>query len=98
MKSFFFASFLTLSSFLSEAKVTSKFGEVPMEELTMKSYARDTSAAAIILFDKGSTALINSQSGMLTYKRHVRIKIFSKEALNDWASVTFSLSEERFPN
>jgi hypothetical protein len=88
MKSFFFASFLTLSSFLAEANVTSKFGEVPMEELTMKSYARDTSAAAIILFDKGSTVLTSLQSGHLTYKRHVRIKIFRKEAFEDWVNVT----------
>ena len=79
-----------------EAKVASKFGEVPKEELTMKSYARDTSAAAIILFDKGSTSLINSQSGALTYKRHVRIKIFRKEALDDWASVTFFVERGTF--
>ena len=79
-----------------EAKADSKFGEVPKEELTMKSYARDSAAAAVILFDKGSTSLTHAQTGMLTYKRHVRIKIFRKEALDNWASVTLFVERGTF--
>jgi len=52
----------------------------------MKSYPADTSAAAIIIFEKGSTILNNEETAYLTYKRHVRIKVFRKEALN-WANV-----------
>jgi len=89
MKAFFLASFLTLSYFSAEAdKGVSKPDEVSREELIMKRYAADTSAAAVIIFDKGSTALTNPQLGLLTYKRHVRIKVFRKEAFDDWASVT----------
>ena len=73
-----------------------KFGEVRKEELTMKSYARDSAAAAVILFDKGSTSLTSLQTGMLTYRRHVRIKIFRKEALDDWATVTFFVERGTF--
>ena len=96
MKFFFFASFLMLSYVWVEAKDVSKFGEVVKEELTMKSYALDSAAAAIILFDKGSTSLTYAQTGVLTYKRHVRIKIFRKEARDDWASVTLFVKRGTF--
>ena len=89
MKSFFITSFLTLLSFLALAhKDPAEFGQVRKADLTMKSYAHDTAAAAVILFDKGSTVLTSLQSGHLTYKRHVRIKIFRKEAFEDWVNVT----------
>jgi hypothetical protein len=52
----------------------------------MKSYPADTSAAAVFIFEKGSTILNNEETAFVTYKRHVRIKIFRKEALN-WANV-----------
>lgn len=97
MKAFFFAPFLLLSCFFAGAHhSTSKFDEVSREELTMKSYDADTSAAAVILFDKGSTALTNPQTGMFTYKRHVKIKIFRKEAVDDWATVTLFASRGTF--
>ena len=63
-----------------------KFGEVSMEELTMKSYRGDTSAAAVILFDKGSTVVTFGATVIVQYRRHVRIKIFDKKAFDKWAN------------
>ena len=97
MKAFVSATLLLLCYFLAEAdKNSSEFGDIRREELTMVNYSTDTSAAAVILFDKGSTALINSQSGHLTYKRHVRIKIFRKEAFDKWASVSLYVERGTF--
>lgn len=89
MKAFLLCPLIVLFFAVAEAHSgSSKFGEVSHDELTMKNYAADTSAAAVIVFDKGSTSLINTSTGYIAYKRHVRIKIFRKEAINDWASVT----------
>ncbi|OFX85680.1 MAG: hypothetical protein A2W99_06135 [Bacteroidetes bacterium GWF2_33_16] len=64
-----------------------KFGKVTEEELTMKYYDRDTSADAVILFDKGELNFFynNFESPkhfQFEFKRFLRIKIFNKNALN----------------
>jgi hypothetical protein len=70
---------------------TSEFGEITMEELQMKKYSPDTSASALILFDKGSSDL-NDQLEVV-YKRHMRIKFFTKASIDDWASRTIYLTK-----
>lgn len=71
---------------LAEAQQPTDFGEVSMKEMTMKSYDQDSSAAAVILFDKGQSNYDLSMNSPLTFKRHVRIKILRKEAFDAWAN------------
>lgn len=84
MRPFFIVLLVSLPSFLVVAqKDVIKFGDVTKGELTMKRYSNDTSAAAVILFDIGSAVLARGTTIPLTYKRHVRIKIFRTEAFGD---------------
>ncbi|MCU0446119.1 MAG: DUF3857 domain-containing protein [Microscillaceae bacterium] len=57
-----------------------KFGKIDPKWFAMKSYAADTGAAAVVLFDVGKT-YFNYNEGrdlFLTHERHCRIKIFKK--------------------
>jgi Domain of Unknown Function with PDB structure (DUF3857) len=53
-----------------------KYGKISEEEIKMTSYEKDPNAPAVVLFDKGYLSWGNF-SGM---ERHIRIKIFKKEA------------------
>lgn len=86
MRLFVVCSLLCLASFAVAQKKDIKFGDVSLSELTMNRYEGDTSAAAVILFDRGSAVLSSAATIPLIYKRHVRIKIFRKEAFDDWAN------------
>ena len=79
---------LTLTSALAQ-KSPIKFGEVPLEELKMTIYDKDSSAAAVILTDYGE-AYITPSTAMLNFERHVRIKILKKEGLK-WADCSIPL-------
>jgi transglutaminase-like putative cysteine protease len=60
-----------------------KFGDIPLEDLKMTTYAPDSSAAAVILCDYGEAYLSLSVAGAkLNFERHVRIKILKKEGLD----------------
>ncbi|HEX6889140.1 MAG TPA: DUF3857 domain-containing protein [Chryseolinea sp.] len=86
MKQFSFTFLLCYGCFLSQAqKEPSKFGEVTMDELKMKTFVSDTSVAAVILFDKGETIMTQGNI-TITFKRHVRIKILKRDALTEWGS------------
>ncbi len=64
-----------------------EFGVVSMEEMKMQSYPPDPSAPAVILFDKGETRINLSSAKGGFFRRHIRIKIFSKQAYDEWANV-----------
>lgn len=71
------------------------FGEIAMADLNMTEYPKDTSAAAVILYNKGYTNLDydkGAEAFMYTYDRHLRIKILDKSGL-DWADYAISLYE-----
>jgi hypothetical protein len=70
---------------------TSDFGKITMEELQMKKYPLDTSASALILFDKGESGL--NEQLQVVYKRHTRIKFFTKASIDTWASRTVYLTK-----
>jgi hypothetical protein len=59
---------------------TDKFGKVSIEELSMKTYEKDTNAAALILFDKGSTTVEPTLG--TKFKRHIRIKILKRDGFD----------------
>jgi hypothetical protein len=84
-----FIFFLLVIPILSNGQ-TSDFGKITIEELKMKNYPLDTPASALILFDKGACDL-NDQL-QVVYKRHVRVKFFTKSSIDEWASRTLYLT------
>jgi hypothetical protein len=78
---------LLLATFQATAQKQPKFGDIPIEDLTMTSYPADTSAAAVILSDYGTSTIEYSQSQgfKLRFQRTKRIKILQKSGL-DWAN------------
>lgn len=65
-----------------------KYGKVTDEELKMKSYAKDTSAAAVVLVDYGRSffTVVNDKM-KVNFERVLRIKVLKKSGY-DWANVT----------
>lgn len=70
----------------AQKKQLPAFGEITMEELEMKFHPVDSGAAALILFDKGDCSLDVSLDVQI--KRHFRIKFFTREAIDEWATIT----------
>jgi transglutaminase-like putative cysteine protease len=77
---------------LSAQKAPVKFGDVAMADMTMTSYANDTSATAVILADFGqSTISYNQSTGFnLQFERIKRIKILTTNGLS-WADFSIPL-------
>jgi hypothetical protein len=68
-----------------------KFGVIPLEDLKMTVYAKDSSASAVVLADYGEAYItVNTVSAVLNFERHVRIKILKKEGLK-WADASVPL-------
>lgn len=73
----------------SAQKEPIKFGDIPLEDLQMVTYDKDTSAVAVILADFGD-ARVAPYQGKLIYERHMRIKILKAEGMS-WADVSIPL-------
>lgn len=85
--------FLLLLPLISHAqKLPIKFGDVPMEQLSMTTYQADTSASAVILTDFGESIIQYDESNGFTlqFERITRIKILTKDGL-DWANFSIPL-------
>jgi hypothetical protein len=69
-----------------------RFEKVSEEELSMKAYANDTTAEAVILFDDGNSYFTyDSEKGFyLTNERFVRIKILKQSGV-DWGNFNIDL-------
>ncbi len=69
-----------------------KVGDIPMEDMKMTVYSKDTSAAAVILADYGDSKIsYNQTTGFsLTFERITRIKILKKEGY-EWANFEIPL-------
>ncbi len=62
-----------------------------MEEMKMTRYDKDTSAAAVVLFDYGEAYISTTVNNIsLNFERQVRIKILKREGL-EWADVAIRL-------
>ena len=85
----FMAIFIQIS-FAQKAPI--KFGEIPLEDLKMVRFDKDSSASALVLTDFGQSSLIYSQSEGFTllFERITRIKILSKDGF-DWATFRIPL-------
>ena len=75
-----------LQVFSQSIPVNKRFGKVSMEEVAMTSYPKDTSAAAVVLYEKADIMLDMDANGrfVLITDRHVRVKVLKEEGL-DWA-------------
>lgn len=92
MKALIVSLALGLICFVSTAqKPPVKFGDISMEDMTMRFYERDSSASAVVLVDYGE-AYIREAGGVadMTFERHVRIKILKAEG-KDWANAIIPL-------
>jgi hypothetical protein len=72
---------LLLFSFntLAQKPAPIEFGKVSMEDLKMKSYAKDTTAEAVVLCDYGENFYsFTGNNPEIIHRRHVRIKILKK--------------------
>jgi Domain of Unknown Function with PDB structure (DUF3857) len=69
-----------------------KFGDIPMEDIKMTVYAKDSSAVAIVLADFGeSTMDYSTEKGFsLNFERITRIKIIKKEGF-EWGNFSVPL-------
>ena len=72
-------------------KAPFKFGEIPLDEMTMTIYDKDSSAAAVILMDYGQAFItVNTTEAVMNFERHTRIKILNNEGLV-WANASILL-------
>jgi hypothetical protein len=55
-----------------------EFGKIPMEDLQMKVYAKDSSAEAVVLCDYGEYSYSFGDYPSVIYRHHIRIKILKK--------------------
>lgn len=60
-----------------------KFGKIEKSDLEMQVYEKDTSASAVILYEKGKSEIRYDQNNgwYLDFEKHVRIKILKKEGV-----------------
>jgi Domain of Unknown Function with PDB structure (DUF3857) len=80
-------SLLISSSVLAQKTLPIEFGKIPLEDLQMKTYAKDSSAEAVVLCDYGDYYYtFGDNYPYIIYKRHVRIKILKKSGF-DRASI-----------
>jgi len=75
---------MALVSFSAVAqKSPVKFGNIPMEDMKMTVYPKDSSAEAVVLFDYGVAYITDdARTVNLYFERHVRIKVLKKEGLH----------------
>lgn len=86
-------SILLISTIILNAqKAPVKFGDVSIDQIKMKMYPKDSSAAAVILVDYGqSTIEYNQIKGFqLVYERITRIKVLTKDGL-EWGDFSIPL-------
>ncbi|MCA0229383.1 MAG: DUF3857 domain-containing protein [Bacteroidetes bacterium] len=73
--------FYSLCLVAQNSEVT--FGEVPLEDIEMKAYPKDSTAEALVLYSFGETSFsFRNQTFYLTFKYHGRIKILKKSGLD----------------
>lgn len=92
MKHYLFLSILILCTIPAFAQFKNgfSFGGITYEELGMKTYSRDTGAHSVVLNEFGEAYIDNDGENNLLLEYQVRIKILSKQGL-DQANFEISL-------
>ncbi|GAB3530430.1 hypothetical protein GCM10027443_11010 [Pontibacter brevis] len=83
----FLLFFLFCGSWSEGWAQAAKFGKIDEAELAMRTYDKDTSAAAVILSDYGYTSFNLTGELQVVTQRHMRIKILKKSGY-DWANIS----------
>ncbi|MBU8892015.1 MAG: DUF3857 domain-containing protein [Bacteroidales bacterium] len=83
-KLFYLLLLILISTQLIAESPVKKFGKFSKEELSFSTFKKDSSAEAVILFDKGRAYFnyIEPYGFRLMFDRHVRIKILKKSGFN----------------
>lgn len=79
--SFVFFIFFSINGEDAQCQEKFKFGKVSIEELEMKSYANDTSANAVVLYEEGYTSFFFTDDFVLQTEITERIKILKQEGV-----------------
>lgn len=76
-----FFAITSIETFAQTIPVNGKYGKVSTEEVEMQTYALDTSAVALVLYDKEFKSINLDASGVLrlTTEKQVRIKVLKEE-------------------
>jgi hypothetical protein len=87
---FFLFLFAALPGVAQKAPI--KFGDIPLEDLKMKVYEKDSSAEAVVLADYGESIISYSEvyGFQVNFQRIRRVKILTKEGLK-WATFDIPL-------
>lgn len=84
------------SQLIPESKV--KFGQYNMADVEMKSYEKDSSVDAVVLYDYGSYEYdFNTNVPQVVYIFHQRIKILKKSGLR-WATINIPFHWDSNPD
>ncbi len=84
---------MTTYSFSQKKSDKNYFGNVSAEDFAKNSYAIDTSADAVYLFDNASSHHVGNSSGWFSviYEVHTRIRLLRKKSFDDLATVEIPL-------
>ena len=82
-------------SITAHAQKKIKIGKVSMDELKMSTYKPDSTAKAVILYEKRYYNIEYNNGFQLVVDVQRRIKILHKDAFNTWGNITFNLYENR---
>src|SRR5690606_30599913 len=93
MKPFFTIVALCISLTVSAQFNGFEFGKVSTRELSMKVYDKDTSAAALVLYEFGEAYIDNTGDHNLIFQYHVKIKILKKQGLQ-YADIQIPLRKQ----
>lgn len=80
---YFILIFLTISQVSLAQEISLKYGKITEDELKMSAYDRDTTASAVVLYEKGETYYTyNSTSGFqIVFELGKKIKILKAEGV-----------------
>ena len=83
---------ICISFSLLAQKPPIKFGDVPLDQIKMTVYDKDSSANAVILTDYGESRLeyVKGSGFKLKFTRHVRIKVLNKNGY-EWGNASIYL-------
>lgn len=104
MRKIYLCFLLCASISVLAQKAPIKFGDIPIEDMKMKIYPKDSSAEAVVLADFGESTISYEQrlGFILTFDRIRRIKILTKDGLK-WGDFSIPLyhnssDEEKLAN
>ena len=83
---------------ISQAQNFSKeYGKVGKNEIELSTYAKDTEAEAVVLFDFGKSYFVDSETGFdVVFERKKRIKILSEACAPSFSKAVVNIKGSGF--